>query len=82
MKPYMAKNDITVKSQVALLCTLDIQMGQLGTDKKSRLYGVLTNDTKVPMRDDKEKCKALTLRSMKVLPLRHLDAQKTQNETI
>lgn len=60
----MANNETPMQSQVASLRNLEIQMGQLASDTKSRPYRALPS-TEVPKSDGKEQCKALTLRSGK-----------------
>ncbi|KAM6580969.1 uncharacterized protein LOC115695250 [Cannabis sativa] len=67
MRDYMAKNDAIIQSQAASLRNLEIQLGQLANDLKNRLQGTLPSDTKNPRRDGKEHCKAVTLRSEKIL---------------
>ncbi|XP_022158740.1 uncharacterized protein LOC111025203 [Momordica charantia] len=47
MKQYMEKNNVTVQSYAASLRNLELQVGQLATDLKSRPYGALPSDTKV-----------------------------------
>ncbi|XP_060972542.1 uncharacterized protein LOC115710785 [Cannabis sativa] len=56
MRDYMAKNDDVIQSQAASLQNLEIQLGQLANDLKNR-----------PLRDGEEHCKAVTLRSGKIL---------------
>ncbi|XP_062088718.1 uncharacterized protein LOC133795279 [Humulus lupulus] len=67
MRDYMAKNDAVIQSQAASLCNLEIQFGQLANDLKNRPQGSLPSDTENPRRDGKEHCKAINLRSGKIL---------------
>ncbi|XP_022151684.1 uncharacterized protein LOC111019599 [Momordica charantia] len=76
----MEKNDITVQSQAASLRNLEMQMGQLATDLKSRPNRALSSDIKVPKRDEKEQCYALTLRSGKTLPTARPNAPRIHKE--
>ncbi|XP_022158598.1 uncharacterized protein LOC111025053 [Momordica charantia] len=80
MKQYMANNDATVQSQAASLRNLELQVGQLAMDLKSRPVGALPSDTEVPKRDSKEQCNALTLRSGKALPPTHPNAPTLTKE--
>ncbi|KAM6544070.1 hypothetical protein CsatB_008517 [Cannabis sativa] len=67
MRDYMAKNDAVIQSQAASLRNLEVQLGQLANDLKNRLQGTLPSDTENPRRDGKEHCKAVTLRSGKII---------------
>ncbi|KAM6564131.1 hypothetical protein CsatB_024129 [Cannabis sativa] len=67
MRDYMAKNDAVIQSQAASLRNLEVQLGQLANDLKNRPQGTLPSDTENPRRDGKEHCKAITLRSGKIL---------------
>ncbi|XP_022159060.1 uncharacterized protein LOC111025500 [Momordica charantia] len=80
MLKYMENNDTTVQSQAVSLRNLEMQVGQLATDLKSKPKGVLPSDIKVPKRDGKEQCNALTLRSGKTLPTAHPNAQGIRKE--
>ena len=63
----MAKNDAVIQSQAASLRNLEMQLGQLANDMKTRPQGALPSDTENPRRDGKEHCKAIQLRSGKNL---------------
>ncbi|KAM6554337.1 hypothetical protein CsatB_015099 [Cannabis sativa] len=63
----MAKNATVIQSQAASLRNLEIQLGQLANDLKNRPQGTLPSDTENPISDGKEHCKAVTLRSRKIL---------------
>ncbi|XP_060969103.1 uncharacterized protein LOC133036595 [Cannabis sativa] len=67
MRDYMAKNDAVIQSQAASLRNLEVQLGQLANDLKNRPQGTLPSDTENPRRDGKEHCKAVTLRSGKII---------------
>ncbi|XP_062088966.1 uncharacterized protein LOC133795533 [Humulus lupulus] len=67
MRDYMAKNDAVIQSQAASLRNLEMQLGQLANDLKNRPQGSLPSDTENPRRDGKEHCKAINLRSGKIL---------------
>ncbi|XP_060968275.1 uncharacterized protein LOC133035863 [Cannabis sativa] len=67
MRDYMAKNDAVIQSQAASLRNLEVQLGQLANDLKNRSQGTLPSDTENPRRDGKEHCKAVTLRSGKII---------------
>ncbi|XP_060959081.1 uncharacterized protein LOC133030366 [Cannabis sativa] len=67
MRDYMANNDAVIQSLAASLRNLEVQLGQLANDLKNRQQGTLPSDTKNPRRDGKEHCKAVTLRSGKIL---------------
>ncbi|KAM6563676.1 hypothetical protein CsatB_023674 [Cannabis sativa] len=67
MRDYMAKNDTVIQSQAASLRNLEVQLGQLANDLKNRPQGTLPSDTENPRRDGKEHCKAVTLRSGKII---------------
>ncbi|XP_060960154.1 uncharacterized protein LOC133030995 [Cannabis sativa] len=68
MRDYMAKNDAVIQSQAASLRNLEVQLGQLlANDLKNRPQGTLPSDTENPRRDCKEHCKAVTLRSGKII---------------
>ncbi|XP_062075995.1 uncharacterized protein LOC133780137 [Humulus lupulus] len=69
MRDYMAKNDAVIQSQTASLRNLEIQLGQLANDLKNRPQGSLPSDTENPRRDGKEHCKAINLRSGKILEI-------------
>ncbi|XP_062119320.1 uncharacterized protein LOC133833078 [Humulus lupulus] len=69
MRDYMAKNDAVIQSQAASLRKLEIQLGQLANDLKNRPQGSLPSDTENPRRDGKEQCKAINLRSGKILEI-------------
>ncbi|XP_062094211.1 uncharacterized protein LOC133800271 [Humulus lupulus] len=69
MRDYMAKNDAVIQSQAASLRNLEIQLGQLANDLKNRPQGSLPSDTENPRRDGKEHCKAINLRSGKILEI-------------
>lgn len=55
-------------------------MGQLASDMKCRPYVALPSDTQVPKRDGKEQCKALKLRSGKMLSPAHPNAPGTHDD--
>ncbi|XP_060961982.1 uncharacterized protein LOC133032150 [Cannabis sativa] len=67
MRDYMAKNDAVIQSQAASLRNLEVQLGQLANDLKNRPQGTLPSDTENPRREGKEHCKAVTLRSGKII---------------
>ncbi|XP_062080885.1 uncharacterized protein LOC133785683 [Humulus lupulus] len=67
MRDYMAKNDAVIQSQASSLRNLEMQLGQLANDLKNRPQGSLPSDTENPRRDGKEHCKAINLRSGKIL---------------
>ncbi|KAM6551726.1 hypothetical protein CsatB_001534 [Cannabis sativa] len=67
MRDYMAKNDAVIQSQAASLRNLEVQLGQLANDLKNRPQGTLPSDTENPRRDGKKHCKAVTLRSGKII---------------
>ncbi|XP_062114589.1 uncharacterized protein LOC133825695 [Humulus lupulus] len=67
MRDYMEKNDAVIQTQVASLRNLEMQLGQLANDLKNRPQGSLPSDTENPRRDGKEHCKAINLRSGKIL---------------
>ncbi|XP_062086166.1 uncharacterized protein LOC133792274 [Humulus lupulus] len=67
MREYMAKNDVVIQSQSASLRNLEMQLGQLANEMKTRLQGSLPSDTENPRRDGKEHCKAIQLRNGKNL---------------
>ncbi|XP_062100696.1 uncharacterized protein LOC133806621 [Humulus lupulus] len=67
MRDYMAKNDAVIQSQAASLRNLEMQLGQLANELKNRPQGSLPSDTENPRRDGKEHCKAINLRSGKIL---------------
>ncbi|XP_062085518.1 uncharacterized protein LOC133791614 [Humulus lupulus] len=75
MRDYMAKNDAVIQSQAASLRNLEMQLGQLANDLKNRPQGSLPSDTENPRRDGKEYCKAINLRSGKIL---EHDEEKTK----
>ncbi|GMN45137.1 hypothetical protein TIFTF001_014330 [Ficus carica] len=66
----MAKNDAIIQnqsaiiqSQAASLRTLENQVGQLANALSNRPQGSLPSDTENPRKDNKEHCKAITLRN-------------------
>ncbi|XP_062089538.1 uncharacterized protein LOC133796074 [Humulus lupulus] len=63
----MAKNDAVIQSQAASLRNLEMQLGQLANEMKTRPQGSLPSDTENPRRDGKEHCKAIQLRNGKNL---------------
>ncbi|XP_060969676.1 uncharacterized protein LOC133036918 [Cannabis sativa] len=67
MRDYMSKNDAVIQSQAASLQNLEVQLGQLANDLKNRPQGTLPSDTENSRRDCKEHCKAVTLRSGKII---------------
>ncbi|XP_062100842.1 uncharacterized protein LOC133806768 [Humulus lupulus] len=75
MRDYMAKNDVVIQSQAASLRNLEMQFGQLANDLKNRPQGSLPIDTENLRRDGKEHCKAINLRSGKIL---ENDEEKTK----
>ncbi|XP_062076849.1 uncharacterized protein LOC133781782 [Humulus lupulus] len=75
MRDYMAKNDAVIQSQAASLRNLEMQLGKLANDLKNRPQGSLPSDTENPRRDGKEHCKAINLRSGKIL---ENDEEKTK----
>lgn len=72
MKEYISKNEQLfhrneqlIQSQESSFRNLEVQMGQLTTDLRSRPLGILLSNTEAPKSDKKEQCKAITLRSGK-----------------
>ncbi|XP_062113969.1 uncharacterized protein LOC133824977 [Humulus lupulus] len=63
----MAKKDAVIQSQAASLRNLEMQLGQLANEMKTRPQGSLPSDTENPRRDGKEHCKAIQLRNGKNL---------------
>ncbi|XP_060969758.1 uncharacterized protein LOC133036986 [Cannabis sativa] len=63
----MAKNDAVIQSQVASLRNLEVQLGQLANDLRNKPQGTLPSDTENPRRDGEEHCKAVTLKSGKII---------------
>ncbi|KAM6543139.1 hypothetical protein CsatB_007586 [Cannabis sativa] len=76
---YMAKNDTAIQSQATSMRTLENQVGQLANELRNRPQGTLPSDTENPRRDGKEHCKAVILRSGKVLESNEEEA-KDKNE--
>ncbi|XP_062104070.1 uncharacterized protein LOC133815230 [Humulus lupulus] len=79
MNKFMAKNDALIQSQATSLRILEIQVGQLANELRTRPQGTLPSDTENPRRDGKEHCKAITLRSGKNMGLTE-DNTKSNNE--
>ncbi|KAM6546008.1 hypothetical protein CsatB_026744 [Cannabis sativa] len=75
----MAKNDTAIQSQATSMRTLENQVGQLANELRNRPQGTLPSDTENPRRDGKEHCKAVILRSGKVLESNEEEA-KDKNE--
>ncbi|XP_017609690.1 uncharacterized protein LOC108455664 [Gossypium arboreum] len=73
LKAYMTKNDATLRN-------LENQVGQLATELRNRPQGVLPSDMKNPRNPGKEHCKALTLRSGKMIELNIIEAEKEHAE--
>ncbi|XP_062104022.1 uncharacterized protein LOC133815169 [Humulus lupulus] len=67
LKEYIVKNEAMIQSQAASLRNLEIQVGQLANEMRSRPQGSLPSDTINPRGEGKEECKAITLRSGKEL---------------
>ena len=61
----MAKSDVAIQSQQALLQNLEIQLGQLATELWNRPLGKLPTDAKTQKREGKEQCQVIELRSGK-----------------
>ncbi|KAA3473721.1 retroelement pol polyprotein-like [Gossypium australe] len=78
LKTYMAKNDALIQSQAATLKNLENQVGQLATELRNRLQGALPSDTENPRNLGKEHCKALTLRSEKIIEPNTVEVEKEQ----
>ncbi|XP_060960878.1 uncharacterized protein LOC133031405 [Cannabis sativa] len=76
---YMAKNDTAIQSQATSMRTLENQVRQLANELRNRPQGTLPSDTENPRRDGKEHCKAVILRSGKVLESNEEEA-KDKNE--
>ncbi|XP_063946069.1 uncharacterized protein LOC108212402 [Daucus carota subsp. sativus] len=74
LKEYIIKNEASrsqtealVQSQAASLRNLENQVGQLTNELRNRPHGTLPSDTEKPKGDGNEHCKAMTLKSGKVL---------------
>ncbi|KAH9792490.1 hypothetical protein KPL71_004147 [Citrus sinensis] len=65
IKEYIVKNEAIVQSQAVSLRNLENQMGQLATTMSIRTQGSLPSNTEDPMREGKEHCKVINLRSGK-----------------
>ncbi|PON74562.1 hypothetical protein PanWU01x14_049690 [Parasponia andersonii] len=63
---YMAKNDVILQNQAAILRSFETQLGQLANADNNRPQGTLPGNTEVnPNRENKEQFKVITLRSGK-----------------
>ena len=76
MREYMAKNDAIIRNQSEMLQTqaaslrnLENQVGQLTSALNNRPQGTLQSDTENQRHEEKEHCKAITLRSGRELEL-------------
>lgn len=67
MKEFMARTDTTIQGLTSTVRNLKNEMWQLAIELKNRHQGTLPSDTENPRREGKEHCKAVTLRSGKVL---------------
>ncbi|XP_062093867.1 uncharacterized protein LOC133799894 [Humulus lupulus] len=67
LKEYIVKNEAMIQSQAASLRNLEIQVGHLANEMRSRPQGSLPSDTINPRGEGKEDCKAINLRSGKEL---------------
>ena len=74
LREHMVKTDTRIQDHSALLQShtaslrsLENQMGQLASALSSRPQGTLPSDTENPKREGKEHCKAIALRSGKIL---------------
>lgn len=67
----MFKAAALIQIHTASLRNMEVQIGQLAIEMKSKPRGVLLSDTEQPKGDGKENCKALTLQSCRALPQAH-----------
>ena len=82
LKEYIIKNEASrsqtealVQSQAAFLRNLENQVGQLANELRNRPHGTLLSDTEKPKVVGNEHCKAMTLKSGKVLGNNATDAK-------
>lgn len=59
----MLKNDAIIQNQATSLRNLELQAGQLAKEMKNKPIGALPSNIESPQREEKEHCKAITLRS-------------------
>ena len=81
------KNEVVVQSQTITLRNLENQIGQLATTLSNRPQGNLPKNTEDPIRESKEHCKVIKLRSGNDvdipvgMPRRRMELISTQEET-
>lgn len=64
----LQKNEQLIQSQASSIKNLEVQVGQLANDLRSRPAGMFPSNTEASYWDEKEQCKAIKLRGGKTLP--------------
>ncbi|XP_038896707.1 uncharacterized protein LOC120084967 [Benincasa hispida] len=78
LKEYIAQNDALLKIQASSIRNLEIQVGQIANELKSRQPRVLPSNIETPRNNNgKEQCHMVTLRSGKALEKRRMNSRNS-----